>query len=63
MYLIYRTYKDGFSITDDPNNDLPLSQVFGACSVYTFDDDLTDLLVIDKNTGAVIVNYHKPKGN
>lgn len=63
MYLICRNYKDGFSITDCTDSDTPPSQVFGACSVYAFDNDLIDLIVIDKSTGAVIVNYHKAQGN
>lgn len=62
MYLVYRNYKDGYHISDHCN-ELPITQVFGACTLYLEDADLTDLLVIDKNTGAVIVNYHKAKGN
>ena len=62
MYLICRNYKDGSCITDRADSDIPPSQMFGACSLYAFDDDLTDLIVIDKNTGAVIVNYHKAEG-
>lgn len=61
MFIIYRAYNDGDDSITEQGDSIDL--VFGACASYVMDPTLTDLVAFDKTTGAVIVNYHKPKGN
>lgn len=57
MFTIYRTY--GTEVIIETEDNIP--NIFGACAIYTEDNDLTDLVVFDNTTGAVIINYHRGK--
>ena len=61
MFIIYRGYNDGSDTITEQGDSIDL--IFGACASYVMDPALTDLVVFNKTTGAVIINYHVPKGS